>query len=188
MVTIIILLICGVVCAIVANQKGRNAVGWFFFGLFFGLVAVIVSLVVSNKKEERARYAKAAAERRRLREQLKMERIQRQQAFGATNQRLDMHDRALGVDTGDGVAPPLLPSQQREVSALDAPLPSEADPPPQWHYASPSGEQVGPITFAELASEFRSRHIGRGTLVWKAGWSEWHKLGEVDGLESALES
>ena len=187
MTYVIMGLIGGVICALIANHKGRNAVGWFFFGFFLPLVAVIVSLVVSNKKEERARYAKAASERRRLREQLKMERMQRQQEIGAANQRIDMHDRAIGVETAPGVAPPLLPQTQIEPPAeLEAP--AEEVPPPQWHYASPAGDQVGPVTFAELGSEYRAGHIGRGTLVWQPGWTEWHKIGEVDGLETALES
>jgi hypothetical protein len=179
---LIIGLICGVICAFVAAHKGRNAVGWFFFGFFFGLVAVIVSLVVSNLKHERARYAKAAAERRRLREELKMEKIQRQQSLGHTNRRLDMHDRALGVDTSQASPPPELPGRS-PVRSLGQP---GSPPPPQWHYAGADGEQVGPVTFAELTSEYRGGRLRDDSLVWKPGWKEWHRIGEVDGLKDAL--
>ena len=68
-------IICGVVSALIAAHKGRNAVGWFFAGLLGNLLGVIIAVLMSNLKEERARYQHALEERRRLREELKMERL-----------------------------------------------------------------------------------------------------------------
>jgi hypothetical protein len=193
-IQLVIHLVCGVITAIIAAHKGRNAVGWFIFGFFFNLIAIIVVCVVSNLKEERARYAQAAADRRRLREELKMERMHRQQALGMANERLDIHDRALGVETSKAGPPPSLSGGVH--SRLGPPAANQPPPPgrpptpgdasPQWHYSPKEGEQVGPVRFAELATEYREGRLVDDTLVWRQGWKEWHKIGEVDGLLDAL--
>jgi uncharacterized membrane protein YeiB len=41
---------CAIICAIVANLKGRSVVGWFFLGLLFGLLAVIIILCLSSNR------------------------------------------------------------------------------------------------------------------------------------------
>jgi hypothetical protein len=42
MVIIVLWVICGIVSAVIANAKGRSVVGWFFLGLIFGVLAVII--------------------------------------------------------------------------------------------------------------------------------------------------
>lgn len=47
-------LICGVVSAVIASNKGRNVAGWFALGMLFGLIAIIIvaaipSLTVDGK-------------------------------------------------------------------------------------------------------------------------------------------
>jgi hypothetical protein len=176
----------GIITAMIAANKGRNAVGWFLFGFFFHIIAIIVVCVVSNKKEERARYQRATSERRRLREELKMERMRTKKALGLTDQRLAMHDRALGVDTSRAntagalpVAPPVRP--------VTGPAPSKK-PVPLWHYVDPNGEKVGPVDFRTLTAAFLERQVNSETTIWKAGWAQWRRLGDVDGLLDALES
>jgi hypothetical protein len=34
--------IMGIVCAIVAHQKRRNVIGWFFLGVLFSLISLVV--------------------------------------------------------------------------------------------------------------------------------------------------
>jgi hypothetical protein len=45
----------GIICAIIANNKGRNGCGWFLVGMLLGPLALILVLVTSKdeKKIER---------------------------------------------------------------------------------------------------------------------------------------
>ena len=99
MLLLIVGTIAGIICAIVANEKGRNPIGWFFLGFFFGLFAVIASLIVTNLKEIRDREEFMEIEQRRLREQLHQERIKSEKLRQYTQTRLDIHDRELQIDT-----------------------------------------------------------------------------------------
>ena len=49
-ILLIVLLGLGFIPATIANSKGYSAVGFYFFGLFFFLPALIVVLVLPNKK------------------------------------------------------------------------------------------------------------------------------------------
>ncbi|MBQ8468127.1 MAG: hypothetical protein IJ542_00015 [Clostridia bacterium] len=40
-------LVCGAICAFVASAKNRTALGWFFTGCLFGLLAVIIIFALS---------------------------------------------------------------------------------------------------------------------------------------------
>lgn len=48
----VIWLICAVVCAAVASDKGQNAVGWFIGGLLFGVFALIAVFMIENNKDK----------------------------------------------------------------------------------------------------------------------------------------
>ncbi|MCX6087701.1 MAG: hypothetical protein NTV78_00770 [Caldiserica bacterium] len=45
-----IMLILAISTAIVASKKGRNGFGWFFIGLFTGIVGLAISLAILPKK------------------------------------------------------------------------------------------------------------------------------------------
>lgn len=49
---VIVWLICGVFCAIVAGTKNRSALGWLALGALFGFFAVVAVLVVKSLPEE----------------------------------------------------------------------------------------------------------------------------------------
>lgn len=95
----IILLIFGIICAAIANSKGRSVVAWFFIGFFFGILGLIILLVIGNPKEARQKEMEMETEQRRLREQLRQERIKNDQFRKHTQVRLDTHDNALGLET-----------------------------------------------------------------------------------------
>jgi hypothetical protein len=57
---LIIWIMCGVISAVVAVQKGRSGLGWFFLGVLFGPLGFILSLVMPALETEEAR------DRRRL--------------------------------------------------------------------------------------------------------------------------
>ena len=40
--------LCGVVAAVVASNKGNSGVSWFFMGVLLGPIGLILSLVVSG--------------------------------------------------------------------------------------------------------------------------------------------
>ncbi len=133
LIQLIIMVICGIAAAAIAAGKGRNAVGWFFGGLLLGLIGVIVVACLSNLKEEREYRRQSESERRRLREQLRQERMKNEAYRRYSTERLDVHDHVLGVDTrtrlelpqGDGAA-----GLHTLQSAHPAPEPASAAPPP----------------------------------------------------------
>jgi len=96
---LVVVLILGVICAAIAHHKGRSAVGWFFIGFFFGIFGLIMVLVVSDLKQAKDKEAHVEMEQRRLREQLRQERIKTEQLRKFAQARLDIHDRMLDVDT-----------------------------------------------------------------------------------------
>ena len=53
-IALVLWLISGVVCAVVAVKKGRNGVGWFFVGLVLGVFGVAWILLISSKAAEAA--------------------------------------------------------------------------------------------------------------------------------------
>ena len=48
---IILWLLCGIITAVVASNKGRDGCGWFILGVLFGPLGIILSLVVSKNQE-----------------------------------------------------------------------------------------------------------------------------------------
>lgn len=43
-------IICAIVCAIIASDRGRNTAGWLFCGLFLGVVGVVLVALLPSKK------------------------------------------------------------------------------------------------------------------------------------------
>ncbi len=123
---ILICCIFGAVCAVIANSKGRNSLGWFFCGFFFTIIGLIIIVAVSNLKAEQER-AKAQSDlNRRLlelrrRDQQKIESLQRHALS-----RLQMHDEILGVDTETKA-----PSLNEEIKIGFRPRALKGDPPPR---------------------------------------------------------
>jgi hypothetical protein len=59
-------------------------------------------------------------------------------------------------------------------------------PPIEWHLVE-AGRRVGPLGAAALAEAARSGRLGRDTLVWCAGMSDWQRAGEVAALATLFE-
>lgn len=49
---IVILLVCGIISAVVASNKGRNAFGWFLIGSILGIFGVILIACMSSLKPQ----------------------------------------------------------------------------------------------------------------------------------------
>lgn len=207
---IIIWLVCGGITAAIASSKGRNAVGWFFVGFFGGLIGIIIAAVMSNLNEEKARFAKIEQDRRRLREQLRQEQIKTEALRLHTSQRLDAHDKVLGVDTrqtsglllqGAVDGPKALPgSPEAALSAMaqagGAPLATPAAPGaippvaeelPVWYYEN-AGRTCGPITQSQVLALVRQGSIHNHTLLWRQGFDDWAPADQVTEFSWAVQA
>lgn len=185
-VQLIIGLIFGGICAAIASGKGRSAVGWFFIGFFFPLIGLIVILCLSNLKEERRYREHTAAERRRLNEQLRQERMKNETFRRYAGGRMDVHDRALGVDTRGnpdllGPGAPAVPPVFH--SGPPPPIPGRDSGPATWYYET-AGEPCGPVPRARLLGLLRSGEVAPETLVWCEGMADWQPASQVGGLRS----
>jgi predicted Zn finger-like uncharacterized protein len=76
-------------------------------------------------------------------------------------------------------APAALPAEKSKATA--APAVDQAT----WHVVV-DGEQVGPLTEAEVKDRLRQGKINSDTLVWKEGFADWMQLSTVPELTAIL--
>ena len=176
--------IIGIICMIAARQKGRSMVGWFFIGFMLGLIGLVMILVVSNKKEQKAKEEYLELERRRLEEQLQQERIKNEQFRKHAQARLDVHDEALEMDTHQ-LQPdpqPLRLAAQSPAETLGAQPPQGQFPQEDWYYRD-RDETKGPLSFDHLRRQIESGTIGPDTYLWHSVLTQWRKAREVEYLD-----
>jgi len=206
-VQLIIWVITGIIAAAIASSKGRTPVGWFFAGFFLSLIGVIIVACLSNLKEEQAHRDHQNRENRRLREQLRQERLKAEAFRQHTFNRLDAHDEQLGVDTKQTYA--ALPMHDAgpqgliedrsdlddlaDASAGVLPMhqqarPMHAGPQPaarQWHYEL-NGQAQGPVPEPQLLAMLRAGQINAGTLLWTEELGDWKAASQVSALRPFL--
>lgn len=166
----------GLICAVMAPDRGRSGVGWFFIGFFVGCLGLIILLLIPNLKTEAAKEKRQRAETRKLREQLKKERQVADARFDSHGNRLTAHDRALGMDTS--------PAELTEQSATPAPPPlpeTAASTQRQWFYAV-DGQREGPLPGPELKSLWLDENVPDSAMVWCEGMDDWRPIGEVGDM------
>lgn len=135
-IQLVIGLICGGITALVASNKGRSAVGWFFIGFFLGLIGLIIACCMGDLKKQKAKERQMEIQNRRLREQMRQERLRTEALRNYATQRLDAHDDALGMDTSQATA--ILPDAK-----IAQALPG----------AAPSSEAVNPLDQLQQAAD-----------------------------------
>ncbi len=165
--------------AAIAHGKGRSAVGWFFVGFLLGVIGLVIVLVVSNVNQEKYLRARHDEENRRLREQLRQERVKHETLREYTMKRLDVHDQVLGVDTKSVQA---LPSENAPAylpyARPNTPQPAPADPAPQpphsnaWYFEQ-NGETRGPVAPEVIKSLLASGELTGTTLLWADHFPDW---------------
>ena len=166
----------GIVCAVMAPGRGRGAVGWFFIGVATQCLGIVLLLVLPNLKEEEAKQRRREEDQRRLREQLKKERQIADERHGLHRVRLDVHDRALGLDTTPAEAAAQLPDAPPPLPALPA---QPAPPPePQWYHAQ-GGTRQGPVPRTQLRTLWHAGQLDGDTLVWRQGMADWAPFASV---------
>jgi hypothetical protein len=176
----------GVACALIANSRGRSAVGWFFVGLVAPCIGLILVLVLPDLKVEQERQRRLADENRRLRERLRKDRIVADQRHAEITRRVGAHDVALGVDTAT-VMPAALPGAAPfdGAAGADAAVASELRG-SAWYWAQGLNRQ-GPSDFEALRRRWLSGEVTTETLVWRKGMPKWTALRDVPGLEETLD-
>jgi hypothetical protein len=169
-------LIMGGAVAAIAHGKGRSPVGWFFVGFFFGIIGLVVVLVSSNLNQEKYARARQDEENRRLREQLRQERIKHETLREYTMRRLDAHDEVLGVDTK-----PLQALESQPTAYLPPgetspdPGPDPAPPPPRsnaWYFEQ-NGETRGPVSTEIIQLMLANGQVSGTTLLWSDHLPDW---------------
>jgi len=201
-VGLILNVVFGAICAVVASGRGRSAVGWFFIGFFFGCLGLIILLVIPDLRIEEQRRGRLNRENRRLREQLRKDRMVADARHDDASRRLQAHDRALGVDTAPA-RPDLIGGEQEVAGQIQVgqPAASAGVGPPfvhsaspgggldhrasQWYFADAEGRQ-GPVSFTVLRSVWAQGAINAETYVWAEGMTDWLAIASVDGLAESL--
>jgi len=174
----------GVACALIAKQRGRSPVGWFFVGFFASCVGLILVLVLPDLKKQQAEFERLKAQNRMLKERLDKDRMVADQRHGEIAGRLRAHDRVLGLDTAQAAD---APEQLSEGAPPPAPTPTPGEDPSgrMWFYAVDSQEQ-GPLAAGDLRPLWESGRVGPDTLVWAKGMQQWTRISEVPGLSEVL--
>ena len=184
--TWIILLVFGLATAFIANSKGRNPVGWFFVGFLLGLIGLIIGLCMSNLNEERQYREQQAEENRRLREKIRQEQMKLESLRIHTSERLDSHDKALGMETRQTTAPSLGYGHGGGASLAPPPLPPLDSPSPEYDpacwYLVLQGQQHGPVSKRALGAMVEAGQISRDTLIWQESMPNWIEAGKVQEL------
>ena len=146
------------ICAIVADSRGRNPLGWFFIGFFLSCFSLFILLVLPDLKVMERRESLIHQENRRLREQIRRDRALSDSRFSETMQRIDAHDQILQVDTSP---PPALPVSFGQLDGDEfQPLSEESAAyiDASWWYADPrEGVQIGPHCFCWSSGNVESQ-------------------------------
>ena len=166
--------IFGVICAVIAQNRGRNATGWFFIGLALDCIGMVLVLALPDLKIEEERDRRRKLEQRKLREQVAKERQVADSRHSNIERRLNVHDEALGLDTS---VPPALPT-----SGPPLQITSET----QWFYAR-DNERQGPVSTNTLRHLLLTSAIDDDTLVWSEGMPDWMPAGRVTPLSGEQE-
>ena len=177
-------LVFGAIVAAIASSKGRTPVGWFFFGFFFGCLAIILVLVLPNLKEQQAKEQRLEEENRRIREQVRQEQMRLEAFRQQTNNRLDRHDQVLQIDTAPRMESPL---GLGGAAGMPPALPNQAqdDQRPIWFYVKDTN-RCGPVSLGALRALLAGGEVNADSLFWRAGMSEWQAGRNVPEIRSLL--
>ncbi|MBN1808505.1 MAG: DUF4339 domain-containing protein [Planctomycetes bacterium] len=180
-VVIIVRCITGGIAAAIASSKGRNTGGWFAAGFFLDIIGIVIVAVLPNLKEQQNLRNRHSRENRRLREQLRQEKMKSETFRRHAASRLDAHDNVLGVDTRNVQA---LPESAAAGYLTDGTAAGGGGGGgTEWFYEE-GGETKGPVSATELKALYKSRRVGNATLVWHADMEDWEAFGRVAEFRS----
>jgi hypothetical protein len=184
LVNLIVAAVFGAICAAIANSRGRSAIGWFFIGAITSCIGIILVLVLPDLKVQAEREERMRRENRRLREKLRKERMVADKRHEAAMGRLDVHDDALGLDTGQD---PTRIASESSAAPTEQPRPAARlpDDGTEWYYLQ-GQERIGPITAADLQDLWVDGRIDASSLVWCAAMADWAAISTVSKLRRVL--
>jgi hypothetical protein len=185
--------IAAVICGAIASHKGRSVVAWALLGFLFGIFALIIVAVLPNLAEQAARDNYVNEENRRLREQLRQERIKGESFRQHATARLDAHDNKLGIDTRQ-LGPALAAGAQSAAQltaggdrTYDLVIPdgNSPDDVPRWYYGQ-EGRTLGPVRTSEIAALIRQQVVTPQTLLWSDSMTDWLPAAKVPAFYSSF--
>lgn len=171
----------GVICAVIAQSRGRSALAWSFSGFFFTCIGLVLLLVLPDLRVLEKEKERLLAENRRLREEVRLNREVSDRRHEAVSSRLRAHDRALGVDTGESAQ---LPLTNELVEPPRVRTPDHESK--QWYFVDESGTQ-GRVTFGVLRTLWKSGALPAQNSIRSADMTEWSTIEHVPGLREALD-
>jgi len=187
-IRLIIMVVFGAITAAIADSKGRSAVGWFFVGFLFPCIGLIIAIAMSNLKEQEAQRQQMMDEQRRLREQLRQERIKSGAIHTGMDKRIDLHDEALGMNTRQ-IGP-----TETELAQLGSSDVAESISPDlasfkecKW-LVKLGRHSGGHLSFDRLNQVYRMGDVDENTFVRWTGMQEWFRIIEIPGLLEQLRS
>ncbi|HVT63703.1 MAG TPA: SPFH domain-containing protein [Mycobacteriales bacterium] len=86
-----------------------------------------------------------------------------------------------GLAMGQQMAAAMQPAAPAAAAAAPPPLPGQAG-----YFLGINGQQVGPVTIAEMPARIASGELTRDTLVWREGMAEWTRAGDVAEVNAAF--
>lgn len=108
-------------------------------------------------------------------------------AGGETQSKTPSSPSPSPADGGGGIEP------QAEVARLEAKVAKQqAAAAPQaavedaWYVRPPAGGQFGPASSSDFAQWIRDGRVVPEAYVWRAGWPDWRKAGEVSDLPASI--
>ena len=118
-----------------------------------------------------------------------LDRFTRYQAATAITEAASNPGGLAGAGVGVGVGAGLGAQLAQALAPGATPTAAPTAPPPlpgstQW-YLGVDGQQVGPLAPAEVKARVTAGTATNDSLVWRAGMSDWVRLGEVPELEAA---
>ncbi|MCD4824966.1 MAG: DUF4339 domain-containing protein [Phycisphaerae bacterium] len=187
MVHIIVGVICGIISAAIASSKGRSVVAWLLLGFLFGLIPLIIVACLPNLKEQQAYRRNIENKSHRLREQLRQEQLKSESFRRYTVERIDTHDKVLGVDTRSRPSlPPSLPSSNEDAlqslafAANPNPVPvSQANDVEVIWYYEVEGRKKGPVSARDIKQMLAVKQLQETTLLWTKGLHDWTPVSEI---------
>jgi hypothetical protein len=179
-VQLIIMAIFGTICAVIAQSRGRSAVGWFFVGFFFSCLGLILLLVIPDLKVQEEERQRMALENRRLREQIRKDRMVADQRHDESDRRLTAHDRVLNLDTSTAQREIVPPPIRQALAGSDAEQFAVS-----WYFVD-GGKPAGPISLDDLKNMWKEARLQPDSLVWHEGMREWVAVSAIRGLQEAL--
>ncbi len=192
--TIVWKLLCAIIASSIASNRGRSSGGWFFGGFFLGVIGIIIVAVLPNLNLLDSDQKKIKGDQRRMREQLRQEKMKTDALRRESLARLDEHDRALGMDTRAMGAPmepvPHLGESGFEASDTTSDV-VESKPGPEskkessglfWHYEI-DGETFGPVKQSELIALLKKGKVRGSNLVWTESLPQWIRADEVSQVK-----